>query len=126
VLVGGVRRRVVRRSGTERKPIVRLEGCEDRDTAVRLIGADMLVERELAPELGPDEWWAEDLVGCEVQDGSRPIGTVTRLLALPSCDVFEVRRSGQPDLLVPLVGDAVAEVDVARRVIEVDLAFLGE
>jgi 16S rRNA processing protein RimM len=126
VVVEGVRRRIVRRSGTEQRPIVRLEGCEGREAAERLKGAELLVERELAPELGSDEWWAEDLVGCEVHDGSRSIGTVTRLLALPSCDVLEVGRSSQPDLLVPLVSDAVAEVDIARRMIQVDLGFLGE
>ena len=126
VLVGGVPRRIVRRSGTEQKPIVRLERCDDRDAAEDLKGEDLFVDRSAAPALGTDEWWAEDLVGCEVRDGSRPVGTVTRLLALPSCEVLEVRRSSQPDLLVPLVSDAVGKVDLARRVIEVDLAFLGE
>ena len=45
-----------------------------------------------APELGPDEWWAEDLEGCAVHDGDREVGTVRRLLALPSCEVLEVER----------------------------------
>ena len=94
VLVKGVSRRIVRRSGTEQKPIIRLEDCQDRAAAERLNGADLFVERELAPELGPDEWWEEDLVGCEVRDGTRSIGTVVRLLALPSCDVLEVHRAG--------------------------------
>jgi 16S rRNA processing protein RimM len=51
---------------------------------------------------------------------------VRRLLALPSCEVLEVERGGAPDLLVPLVRDAVRSVDVAARRIDVDSAFLGE
>ena len=58
------------------------------------------------------------------------VGTVTRLTALPSCEVLEVARSageaGDAPLLVPLVSDAVRSVDVAARVIDVDLRFLGE
>ena len=48
------------------------------------------------------------------------------MLELPSCEVLEVARRDRPDLLVPLVGDAVGEVDVQRREIQVDLRFLGE
>ena len=85
------------------------------------------MERFHAPELEPDEWWAEDLEGCAVRDGGRPVGVVRRLLALPSCEVLEVDRGGaRADLLVPLVSDAVREVDIERREIDVDLRFLGE
>ncbi len=80
-----------------------------------------------APTLDEDEWWATDLEGCTVRDGERELGVVARLLALPSCEVLEVSRTGgAPDLLVPLVRDAVRDVDLDRRVIDVDLEFLGE
>jgi 16S rRNA processing protein RimM len=78
-----------------------------------------------APELEDDEWWAEDLEGCAVHDAGRPVGTVRRLLALPSCEVLEVQREDGGELLVPLVTDAVREVDVERKRIDVDLRFLG-
>jgi 16S rRNA processing protein RimM len=120
-------RRVVRRAGTERRPILRLEGCEDRPSAQALRGQELLVSRADAPELGPDEWWAEDLEGCIVHHAHQPVGTVVRLLALPSCEVLEVARGeGLDMLLVPLVSDAVREVDLDRREIEVDLRFLGD
>ena len=84
-----------------------------------------MVARTQAPDLGPDEWWAEDLVGCAVHDGSRAVGTVRRLVELPSCEMLEVERVGGGELLVPLVTDAVREVDLDRRAIDVDLRFLG-
>ncbi len=119
--------RISRRAGTDARPIVRLEGHEDRDSATALRGTELLVPRGDAPELGPDEWWAEDLEGCRVHDGASPVGTVRQLLALPSCEVLEVTRDGGgDDLLVPLVSDAVREVDLERREIDVDLRFLGE
>ena len=36
-------------------------------------------------------------------------------MALPSCEVLEVERQAAGDLLVPLVTDAVREVDIDRR-----------
>jgi ribosomal 30S subunit maturation factor RimM len=49
------------------------------------------------------------------------------MLSLPSCEVLEVAREGTDgDLLVPLVADAVRDVDVDARTIDIDLRFLGE
>jgi 16S rRNA processing protein RimM len=127
VFVEGSERVIARRAGTDRRLILRLEGCEDRDAATLLRGRELLVPRDRAPRLEPDEWWAEDLEWCSVRDGERAVGTVQRLLALPSCEVLEVTRAaGGPVLLVPLVRDAVRSVDIDRREIDVDLRFLGE
>ncbi len=118
---------ITRRAGTDSRPILRLSGCDERTCAEAIRGQDLLVPRELAPPLEADEWWAEDLEGCTVLDGGRPIGTVRRLLALPSCEVLEIERSDRSgELLVPLVADAVSSVDIERRTIEIDLGFLGE
>ena len=117
---------ITRRAGTPRRLILRLEDHDSRAAAEALRGKDMLVARSEAPELGPDEWWAEDLVGCSVHDGGRVVGTVRQMLELPSCEVLEVERPGRGELLVPLVTDAVREVDLDRRTIDVDLRFLGE
>jgi 16S rRNA processing protein RimM len=128
ISTSGEERRITRRAGTDARPILRLEGYEDRSAAHTLSGADLLVARSAAPELEEDEWWAEDLEGCAVVDGARAVGVVRRLLALPSCEVLEVQRepsAGEP-LLVPLVSDAVRTVDLERREIDIDLAFLGE
>ncbi len=117
---------ITRRAGTERRMILRLQEHDDREAAESLRGKDMMVARAEVPELGPEEWWADDLAGCAVHDGDREVGTVRRMIELPSCEVLEVQRPGAGDLLVPLVTDAVREVDLDRRTIDIDLAFLGE
>lgn len=127
VRVAGSDRRIERRAGHAGRLILRLEGCADREAAEAMRGADLLVARSQAPELGQDEWWPEDLEGCTVRDGGRPVGRVRRLLSLPSCEVLEVQRSpGEEVLLVPLVGDAVRTVDPDAGEIDIDLKFLGE
>lgn len=112
---------IVRRAGTEERPILRLLGVDDRAGIEALRGADLMVERADAPALPEGEYWAEDLEGCAVvtADG-RELGVVDRMRPLPSCEVLEVG-----DLLVPMVGDAVLSVDVVARRIVVDHGFLG-
>ena len=121
VRVGAVVREIVRRSGTEERPILRLRGVDARPAAEALRGQDLLVARADAPPLAEGEYWAEDLEGCAVTtpDG-RELGVVEQLRALPSCEALEVG-----ELLVPMVGDAVLEVDVDARRIVVDPQFLG-
>ena len=104
---------------------MRLAGCEGRDAAEALRGQELRVARADAPDLEPDEYWAEELEGCEVRDGEVVVGVVRRLLALPSCEALEVAREGEDDLLVPLVRDAVRGVDPGAGRVEVDLRFLG-
>ena len=58
VTLAGSERAIVRRAGTDRRPIIRLEGCVDRDGAEALRGQQLHVETGARPALGPDEWWA--------------------------------------------------------------------
>jgi 16S rRNA processing protein RimM len=125
VRVGDRDTEIVRRAGTDERPIVRLAGFDGREAAEALRGTDLLVPRSAAPPLEEDEWWATDLVGCRVVDGERELGSVQRLIALPSCEALEVAGAG-PEFLVPLVRDAVRSVDVEAKRIDVDLAFLGD
>jgi len=125
VEVAGRSTEIVRRSGTEQRPIVRLEGIEDRAGAEALRGQTLTVHAAQAPQLGEGEWWAHELEGCEVWAAGRALGTVARLIELPSCETLEVRSPGQATpLLVPMVRDAIREIDVSKRRIEVDADFL--
>jgi 16S rRNA processing protein RimM len=136
VTVAGRSAEIVRRAGTDRRPIVRLEGVDDREGADALRGMALTVEEIEAPALGEGEWWAHELEGCTVVDGGRLIGTVQRMIELPSCEALEVRREmtgSQPTgshppapLIVPMVKDAIRRMAVADRRIEVDMSFLGE
>jgi 16S rRNA processing protein RimM len=126
LLVNGRETAIVRRAGTDARPIFRLAGVDTREAVDALRGTDLWVRRTDAPPLGEDEWYAEDLVGCRVTDGDREVGVVGKLLPYPSCELLEVERDAAPALLVPLISDAVRTVDLDARRIDVDLTFLGE
>ncbi|MEX1142107.1 MAG: hypothetical protein WEB79_07345 [Thermoleophilaceae bacterium] len=112
VVVGGTTRRVERRAGTDRRPLVRLDGVGDREAAAALRGELLLVQDTLTD----GEWLAEDLVGCRVEG----LGEVWRVIDAPSCDLLEL-EGGE---LVPLISDAIASVDLDARLIAVDRRFL--
>jgi len=118
VVVDGSPRVIERLAGRPDKPIVRLAGCSSREDAESLRGVALLVP---PLPLEADEYWARDLEGCLVVDGSREVGVVTRMLALPSCEALEVG-----DLLIPMVRDAIRSIDLEARRIDVDMEFVGE
>jgi 16S rRNA processing protein RimM len=135
VTVAGRTMKLTRRAGTDEHPIVRLGGVEDRGAVEALRGIELEVDIAEAPSLGEQEWWASELEGCEVLDGERLVGVVTRLVELPSCEALEVRlapvvsgeeREASGELLIPMVRAAIRDVDVAQRRIDVDMGFLGE
>jgi 16S rRNA processing protein RimM len=108
--VAGGSHRVVRRAGTDDRPLIRLA---DVDDARPLRGELLLVEDELAE----DEWLAADLVGCRVPG----LGSVTQVVDGPSCSVLELDEG----TLVPFVSDAIERVDLEAREIRVREGFLG-
>ena len=112
---------IVSRKGDARRVILRLDLTPDRTAAEELRGRDLMVDRSAAPPLEDDEFWAEDLEGCTVADGDRTLGTVVRLLGLPSCEALEL----EDGTLVPMVRDAIRSIDVKAKRIEINAGFLG-
>lgn len=110
VRLDGDARRVERRGGSDRRPLIRLAGVTD---ARPHHGGPLLVEQEL----GADEWLASELEECEVLGRGR----VSRVIDGPSCDVLELEDGS----LVPFVSDAIRAVDRAGRRIEVNEQFLA-
>lgn len=126
VLVGDVATKLVRRSGTDQKPIVRFQGCDSREAAEALRGSEIRVPRDVAPELGEGEFWTVDLIGLRAVDGTDDVGEVVEVIGLPSCEVLEVERTDGARISVPLVSDAVRHVDVDGGTVDINLGFLGE
>lgn len=121
IWVGDRATEVLRRAGTDARPILRVGLASDREAVEALRGEQLRAPRDNAPPLDEGEYWAEDLVGCTVLAGTREVGTVQRLLTYPSCELLELDGG----TLIPLVQDAIVVIDAEARRIEVDGRFLG-
>jgi 16S rRNA processing protein RimM len=99
---------ILRRAGTDDRPLIRLSGVEDPGA---LRGELLLVDEQL----GNEEWLAADLLHCSVPGHGR----VVRVLDGPSCSVLELSDG----LLVPFVSDAIRSVRPGEILVNED--FLG-
>lgn len=124
--VGGTPRKIVRTQGIAATAIAYFEGIEDRTAAEALRGMTVEVERGELPELGEGEFYLGDLVGFDVRDAASgtSMGVVTDARQMPSSVVFEVQLAGGGLVLVPLIDEAVPEVDFDERYLTVDIVFL--
>lgn len=113
--------------GHESAPIVAIDGVDSREDAETYRGAQVRVARELLPEIEPDEYYLGDLDGCIVHDSATGavIGRVTLAESLPANIVLTIALDAGGTLLAPLAGDAVPNVDIDSRRIDIDVAFLG-
>lgn len=102
--------------------IARLEGVEGRDTAARLLGAEIAIERDQLPEAGPTEFYWADLVGLSVETlEGVPLGRVDHLIETGANDVLVVHAEDGRERLLPFVREEVIrEVDLQTGVIRVD------
>jgi 16S rRNA processing protein RimM len=112
------------RKGTLARPLLKVEGVDDRDAARALAGAEIGVPREELGPLAPGEYLVEELIGAEVVDGDRWVGRVRDVVVLPSVEALEVEREGRETLLVPLVRDAIRSIAPSRDRIDVRLDFV--
>jgi 16S rRNA processing protein RimM len=124
IAVGGRDFTIAWRRGTPARPLLKLNGPDDRGAAGDLRGAEITVPRSALGPLGEGEYLIDDLIGCEAFDGPRRIGRVRDVLPLPSADVLQVEREGDEELLVPLVGDAIRAIDLAAGRVDIDTGFL--
>lgn len=100
--------------------IVRLDGCDDRDEAARLVGKEIAVTREQLPPPRPDEFYWFDLEGLLViTTEGVDLGRVDHLFSTGANDVLVIK--GERERLLPFAwGDVVRDVDFERGRIEVD------
>lgn len=94
--------------------IAKLEGCDDRDAAAGLMGAEIAIRREQLEPLEAGEFYWADLIGLTVinEDGLR-LGVVDHLFETGANDVLVVR--GERERLIPYApGEIVTAVDLER------------
>ena len=100
--------------------MVKLPGVEDRETADKMIGRPVAVQREHLPEPASGEYYWTDLLHMEVValSGKR-LGRVVDIRATGSNDVLVVE--GETRCSIPFVMDEVIrQVDLEGAIISVD------
>ena len=91
--------------------LLTLEGVDGIDAARALRGKILYMDREESG-IGENEWFIEDLIGCQVldADSGREYGTLTEVSQTGANDVWHIRSAQGREYLIPAIRDVVREV----------------
>ena len=100
-------------------PVAKLAGCDDRDAADAMRGADVAVTRAAMGDADEGQLYRVDLVGLEVVDGSGTVlGRVEGFFDTGETGVMVV--SGTRERMIPFIPDYVKAVDRKAGRVTVD------
>ena len=95
---------------------IKFAGIDSRESARALTNKFLTVDRKDAAPLNDGEFYTFDIIGCEVFDDDKKLGTVTNVLKTGSNDIFEVDRN----ILIPALKSVVKSIDIAAKKILVN------
>jgi 16S rRNA processing protein RimM len=99
--------------------LARLAGIDNRESALKLRGATVAVERGKLPEPGEGHYYLADLVGLAVvNQRGEPLGKVKKFFTNGAQDVMEL--VGDRERLLPWVPTVVKKVDLQKQQIDVE------
>lgn len=102
--------------------IVKFSQINHIDEAEILKNAVVLAERDMLGELPEGVYYIADLIGLDVCDEEgHIIGCVTDVFSTGANDVYEVKREGQKNLLLPVIDEVVKKVDISAGKITVHM-----
>ena len=76
-------------------------------------GRDLLIRRDQAVKLGPDENFIVDLIGLSVvTDEGEDLGILTDVILTGANDVYEVTMADRKKVLLPAIKQCILKVDL--------------
>jgi len=103
--------------------VLALEGVTDRDQALALKGARILVARDAFPKAESDSYYWVDLIGCHaINLQNESLGDVIDVAENGAHGVIAIGDAGSKNIqyLVPFVKEVVQNVDLPNKTITLD------
>lgn len=93
--------------------IVKFKELERIEDAEPLKNSVLYAPREMLGELPDGVYYIADLIGLEVfDDEGQKIGIIADVFSTGANDVYDIKREGQKNLLLPVIDDVVLDVDI--------------
>lgn len=114
------------------RPVVKLEGIDDRNAAEEIRGLEVYIDAEALDPLPEGEHYVRNIIGCRVVDISeegkqaggdegREIGVLRDVIQNTAQSVLEVETAGGETVLIPAVDAFMRGIDEEEGVIKVEL-----
>lgn len=102
--------------------ILKFKGLDNMNDVEAFRQKDLLITREQAVELGPDENFIADLIGLSVvTDEGKLLGTLDDVLQTGANDVYSVKTGEGKELLLPAIKECILNVDLEKKEILVHI-----
>lgn len=91
------------------------------DEAEKFKNAVLYASKDALGDLPENVYYIADLIGCAVFDESGEIGELADVFSTGSNDVYDIRRNGKKNLLVPIIDGVVKSVDLDGKKIIINI-----
>lgn len=116
VYIDGIEKNVLWCKIQPDKIIMKIEGIETPEMAMKYKNKYLKVNRENAVSLEKGRYFVADIIGCNVIDeDNNEIGTVFDVIVTGSNDVYWVK--GKEEVLVPALKSVVVKMDMDNKLI---------
>lgn len=96
------------------RAIVGLEDIRTLEDAEPLAGKELYLPLKALPKLAKGQYYYHELIGLEVFDDDKLIGTVTGVFQMPTNYLMGVDHKGT-EVLIPLEDELIVSVDLEQR-----------
>jgi len=100
--------------------VLKFAGVDSISDAEALIGSEIQIPRSERAELGSDEFYVSDLVGCTVTDSGREIGRI-KDVQFGSGEAPLLVIQGEKEYLVPFAGAYIEKISMDQKRLEMKL-----
>jgi len=106
--------------------LLKLDGIDTREEAKLYANYEVWVPRSQASTLEQDEYYAADIVGCNLYYSGREVGKIISICEGPQADLLEVGTADGRTRMVPFIDEYVGIVDTDRKTIELRTGWILE
>jgi 16S rRNA processing protein RimM len=97
--------------------IVKFEGYNDINSAIKLMKSIIYIDRELV-KLDEGSYFEQDLIGIEVKDANTGFvyGKLIEVSRTGRNDVYNIKRPDGSEVLIPAIKDVVKSIDIDNEI----------
>jgi 16S rRNA processing protein RimM len=111
--------RLERERGRGRAVVLKLGGVDTPEAAAGLVGHEVAIPRAKAPPLPEGMYYHSDILGLQVWEGDRSLGSVREILETPAHDVYVI-QGPTGEWMLPATRAHVRRIDLAAGRIELE------
>ncbi len=101
--------------------IVKFAQFDSIEKAEQYKNAVLLASRDELGELPEGVYYIADLIGCSVFADGEKIGVLADVFSTGSNDVYDIKREGRKNLLVPIIEGVLKSVDIENKEIVIKI-----